>query len=103
MLADRKKVFVGYGSGDDFGFDGKTFPNYYEDTDLQIHVQHDLQKEVWLEPKSVARHDQHFGSEESEDLMIKARIKFRSKWKDFLEAHHLKNPDAHPIVSNEVE
>uniref|UniRef100_A0A7S2EV24 Glycosyltransferase 2-like domain-containing protein n=1 Tax=Ditylum brightwellii TaxID=49249 RepID=A0A7S2EV24_9STRA len=64
-LLIEKQVFMGYRSGDDFGFDGKTFPNYYEDTDLQMHIQHDLKREIWLQPNSVARHDEHgsFGSE----------------------------------------
>ena len=46
LLIDRD-TFMGYThNGDTYGFDYHNFPNYYEDTDLQMHIQHDLHKEV---------------------------------------------------------
>jgi len=88
LLVD-KKIFEEYG-----GFDGAHFPNYYEDTDLQLHIQHDLGREVWLQPKSVALHDEHgsFGTTESEKLMQVAAKKFALKWEHALKGNHVKNP-----------
>mmetsp|Transcript_27131 Transcript_27131/g.42173 ORF Transcript_27131/g.42173 Transcript_27131/m.42173 type:complete len:524 (+) Transcript_27131:756-2327(+) len=88
LLVD-KDVFEDYG-----GFDGERFPNYYEDTDLQMHIQHDLGKEVWLQPLAVARHEEHgsFGQEESKALIEIGRQVFLEKWKDALEKNHLPLP-----------
>ena len=88
-LLIEKDVFSEYG-----GFDDENFPNYYEDTDLQLHIQHDLGKEVWLQPKAVGLHDEHgsFGNEESTKLMQKASIKFYQKWQKHLEEKHVKAP-----------
>jgi GT2 family glycosyltransferase len=40
-LMVNKTDFLQYG-----GFDGNTFKAYYEDTDLQMHIQHDLKKDI---------------------------------------------------------
>mmetsp|Transcript_7463 Transcript_7463/g.14124 ORF Transcript_7463/g.14124 Transcript_7463/m.14124 type:complete len:819 (-) Transcript_7463:1552-4008(-) len=84
-----KGVFLDYG-----GFDHEHFPNYYEDTDLQMHIQHDLGKEVWLQPLSIAHHEEHgsFGEKESLDLMTKSRKIFFEKWKKPLQNYHLPIP-----------
>jgi GT2 family glycosyltransferase len=88
LLVDRP-VFEDYG-----GFDGENFPNYYEDTDLQLHIQHDLKREVWFQPKSVAFHDEHgsFGNEESMKMMQDGATRFVKKWGHALEGHHIKPP-----------
>uniref|UniRef100_A0A7S1ZWM9 Glycosyltransferase 2-like domain-containing protein n=1 Tax=Ditylum brightwellii TaxID=49249 RepID=A0A7S1ZWM9_9STRA len=88
-LLVEKKVFEDYA-----GFDGVLFPNYYEDTDLQMHIQHDLGKEVWLEPNSVALHDEHgsFGDTDSTNLMQNAAEIFRAKWREALKDRHIANP-----------
>ena len=88
-LLVNKELFKEYG-----GFDGKRFPNYYEDTDLQLHIQHDVGKEVWLQPKSVALHDEHgsFGTTESKKLMQDAAKKFARKWNHKLSGYHATNP-----------
>jgi GT2 family glycosyltransferase len=88
-LLVEKKVVENYA-----GFDGVHFPNYYEDTDLQMHIQHDLRKEVWLEPNSVAMHDEHgsFGDNESTKLMQNAADIFRAKWGEALKDVHIANP-----------
>eukprot|EP00586_Coscinodiscus_wailesii_P000698 CAMPEP_0172484550 /NCGR_PEP_ID=MMETSP1066-20121228/12048_1 /TAXON_ID=671091 /ORGANISM="Coscinodiscus wailesii, Strain CCMP2513" /LENGTH=752 /DNA_ID=CAMNT_0013249159 /DNA_START=284 /DNA_END=2542 /DNA_ORIENTATION=+ len=88
LLVDRK-IFEEYG-----GFNGKQFPNYYEDTDLQLHIQHDIGREVWFQPKSVALHDEHgsFGSDESVKLMQDASKRFAAKWEYSLKGAHVKNP-----------
>ena len=88
-LMVNRELFEDYG-----GFDGKNFPNYYEDTDLQLHIQHDVGKEVWLQPKSVALHDEHgsFGPEESEKLMESGSKRFARKWGAALKQHHVNPP-----------
>ena len=88
-LMVNKNMFNDYG-----GFDGENFPNYYEDTDLQMHIQHDIQKEVWLQPRSVALHDEHgsFGAADATAKMEAASKLFVNKWKDSLQQNHLPNP-----------
>ena len=88
ILVD-KFVFEDYG-----GFDGERFPNYYEDTDLQMHIQHDLGKEVWLQPLAVARHEEHgsFGQEGSRALIQEGRKTFSVKWFSALWNYHLPLP-----------
>ena len=88
LLVERQ-VFDEYG-----GFDGKHFPNYYEDTDLQLHIQHGLGREVWLQPKSVALHDEHgsFGNDKSTELMQLASKIFALKWERALIGNHVKPP-----------
>jgi len=83
-LMIRKNIFDNYG-----GFDNNHFTNYYEDTDLQMHVQHDLKKQVWLQPKAVALHNEHgtFGAEESKKKMETSAISFQHKWKSVLVEH----------------
>lgn len=75
------------------GFDTLNFPAYYEDTDIQMHFQHILQKQVWIEPFAVARHGEHssFGKENSLKLMQKSESVFRKKWEAAL-LSHLPNP-----------
>ena len=90
-LMVNREVFEDYG-----GFDGKNnFPNYhYEDTDLQLHIQHDVGKEVWFQPKSVALHDEHgsFGAETSEELMDSGSKRFARKWGAVVKEHHVNPP-----------
>jgi hypothetical protein len=84
-----KSVFLDYG-----GFDHERFVNYYEDTDLQMHIQHDLGKEVWVQPLSVAHHEEHgsFGKKESVNLMKKSHKIFVEKWREPLQKYHLPPP-----------
>ena len=96
-LLIERRTFVGYKhESHKPGFDSVTFRNYYmyEDTDLQLHIQHDLHKEVWLQPKSIAKHKEHgtFGAEASVKLMQDARRTLYTKWKDKLERHHQLHP-----------
>jgi len=88
-LMVKRNIFTDYG-----GFQQDIFPNYYEDTDLQMHIQHDLHKEVWFQPLAIAFHDEHgtFGTEESAELMKKSSNIFYNKWKDFLKADHFSPP-----------
>ena len=83
-LMTNKDVFKAYG-----GFDQKNLPSFYEDTDFQMHIQHDLGREVWLEPLAVARHEEHasFGNDESVELMQKSSKVFMDKWKPSLKFH----------------
>jgi GT2 family glycosyltransferase len=83
-LLVNREVFEQYG-----GFDGEHFPNYYEDTDLQLHIQHDIKREVWFQPKSVALHDEHgsFGNKQSIELMRAATKVFKKKWEHALNSH----------------
>jgi glycosyltransferase involved in cell wall biosynthesis len=99
-LMVRKDVFVTYG-----GFDGKNFPNYYEDTDLQLHIQHDLHKEVWLAPRAVAVHDEHgsFGADEAVNKMQAAQKLFYEKWKSSLIPKHVENPHRLPEEEKNIE
>jgi len=82
-LMMQKADFNGYG-----GFDSTSFPAFYEDTDLQMHINHDLGKEVWLQPLAVARHHEHgtFGSE-SVKLMQAGQKVFAEKWAGPLQEH----------------
>jgi len=91
-LLVNKNVFNDYGDG---GFDHKHFPSYYEDTDLQMHIQHDLKMEVWFQPKAVAFHAEHasFGNTDSTELIQKNAKLFKQKWKNSLIAH-VPNPHA---------
>ena len=84
------QAFVSYG-----GFDHKNFPNYYEDTDLQMHIQHDLDAEVWYQPLAIANHHEHgsFGQSDAVRLMEKGAEVFRNKWKDHLPEHVFPNLD----------
>lgn len=94
-LLIEREVFVGYKHEPyEPGFDSVNFPNYYEDTDLQLHIQHDLNKEVWIQPKSIARHEEHgsFGKEASARMMRNSQSKFYAKWKDKLEMYHVSHP-----------
>jgi len=83
-LMIQHKSFSQYG-----GFNDAQFPNYYEDTDLQMHIQHDLGKEVWLQPLAIVHHNEHgtFGTKESQHLMQKASKVFKSKWRSALMRH----------------
>ena len=82
LMVDRVD-FLNYG-----GFDGKSFSAYYEDTDLQMHINHDLGKQVWFQPLAVAFHSEHasFGSG-SVDLMRQGRKTFAKKWELALQEH----------------
>jgi len=86
-LMTRKTVFLDYE-----GFDGATFPAFYEDTDFQMHLNHDLGKQVWFQPLAVAHHHEHgtFGAE-SVKLMLAGQKAFAKKWAGPLQ-HHLERP-----------
>ena len=88
-LMMRKKTFVEYD-----GFDYKHFPNYFEDTDIQLHIQHDLGLEVWLQPRSIALHEEHgsFSSSKATELMKNAALVFEEMWRTPLQHKHLPNP-----------
>ena len=83
LLVDRD-IFDDYK-----GFQHKLFPNYFEDTDLQMHIQHDLNKEVWLQPLAIALHAEHasFGKSDSSELMNTGKKRFKGKWNDELKEH----------------
>jgi hypothetical protein len=85
----QSDIFKDYG-----GFQHELFPSYYEDTDLQLHVQHDLGKEVWFQPLAMVHHHEHasFGQAQSLALMQKGAIVFREKWKKALDREHLPSP-----------
>mmetsp|Transcript_4202 Transcript_4202/g.4836 ORF Transcript_4202/g.4836 Transcript_4202/m.4836 type:complete len:876 (+) Transcript_4202:264-2891(+) len=97
LLVD-KDVFTSYG-----GFDHVNFPNYFEDTDLQMHIQHDLKKQVWLQPFAVAYHDEHgsFGSDDSKKMMKQGHKIFKTKWASELAEHHV--PPPFPLIEYEQQ
>jgi Predicted glycosyltransferases len=94
-----KSVFLNYG-----GFDHEDYVNYYEDTDLQMHIQHDLGKEVWVQPLSVALHEEHgsLGNKESLELMNKCHKIFFKKWREKLQKYHLPPPVNLPKIEQEL-
>jgi len=94
-LLVAKKIFTDYD-----GFDAASFPSYYEDTDLQTHIQHDLGKQLWLSPKSIAHHAEHasFGSSTATQLMNASKNRFVEKWKYHL-VDHLSNPFANKTLT----
>jgi len=53
LMVDRED-FLDYG-----GFDTVAYDAYYEDTDLQMHINHALNKNIWFQPLAVARHQEH--------------------------------------------
>ena len=65
----------------------------FTDTDLQMHIQHDLKMEVWFQPKAVALHAEHasFGNTDSVELIKKNAKLFKQKWKNSL-ITHIPNP-----------
>jgi GT2 family glycosyltransferase len=95
-LMIQSDIFKDYG-----GFQHKRFPNYYADTDLQLHVQHDLGKEVWLQPRAMVNHHERgsFGQDQGVALMQKAAKVFRQKWKEALDREHLPPPTTSKAVS----
>ena len=88
-LMMRKDTFIKYD-----GFDYKNFPNYFEDTDIQLHIQHDLGLEVWFQPRSIAFHAEHgsFSASKATELMNTAKVKFEKLWRTPLQHKHLPNP-----------
>ena len=72
----QRSVFDDYGS-----FKHDNYKAYYEDTDLQMHIQHDLGNEVWFQPDAVALDVEHasFGIS-STGLMQESSKVFFSKW-----------------------
>jgi GT2 family glycosyltransferase/glycosyltransferase involved in cell wall biosynthesis len=95
-LMIQSDIFKDYG-----GFQHELFPNYYEDSDLQMHVQHDLGKEVWFQPRAKVNHHEHgsFGHGQSATLMQKAVKVFRKKWKEALDREHLPSPKTPKAIS----
>ena len=93
-LMVKKQLFINYG-----GFDHRRHSAYCEDTDLQMHLQHDLGKEVWLQPAAVAFHDEHgsFGNKAAMENMQAGKKVFFSRWKDALLEHHLPYPNMRGI------
>jgi len=88
-LLVEKDVFTSYG-----GFDHENFPNFYEVIDLQMHIQHDLKKQVWLQPVAVAYRDEDdsFGNDDSKVLINKGHNVFKTKWASALVEHHIPPP-----------
>ena len=88
-LMMQKLIFNEYG-----GFDSDRFPNYYEDTDLQMHVQHDLGLNIWLQPSARALHVEHgsFSAEDIKAYMQKGSKVFVEKWGEALAEKHARNP-----------
>ena len=88
-LMVKKSIYTDYG-----GFQENEFSNYYEDTDLQMHIQHGLGKEVWFQPQTVALRDDHgsFGTDTSIALMQESSNIFYNKWKDHLRSIHMPPP-----------
>ena len=95
-LMIESNIFNDYG-----GFQHELFPNYYEDTDLQMHVQHDLHKEVWLQPLAKLDHHEHgsFGQTESTAMMQKASSVFSKKWHHYLVREHLPAPETPEMLA----
>ena len=89
-LMIKKEIFINYG-----GFDYKNFPEFYEDADIQMHIQHTLSMEVWFQPKSIAFHDE---GEDTTPLMMQSKRDLWLKWKRKLNKKHLASPaDPHSL------
>ncbi len=99
-LMIEKKIFVDYG-----GYDYKNFRNYYEDTDLQMHVQHEAGKEIWFQPTAIAYHSEHgsFNQNNAKTLMGSSAKRFLKKWSKKLEANHLENAHAFKKHARELQ
>ena len=93
LLID-KDTFMGYSHNGTYGFD-EQYPAYYEDTDLQMHIQYDLLKEVWFQPKSIAKHEVNgtFGKVPAQvaTMSVQSQSIFISRLKNALQ-HHFPNP-----------
>jgi len=75
------------------GFDPKAFKAYFEDTDLQMHIAHNLSKKIWFQPLAVARHFEHAGFSRSGaiKLMKEGHGVFVGRWRAPLAAKHVAN------------
>lgn len=82
------------------GFKHDVFPNFYEDADIQMHVQHDLGKDVWFQPLAkVNRHKQgKLLKSPNVELQEKAAKVLRAKWRKVLERDHLPPPRSEQMV-----
>ncbi len=91
LMLEKSLLFEAY-----TGFDEKNFPYSWSDIDLQMHIQHELGSEVWLQPKAVGLYDDQgsrYGhGKESLDSKQAATEKFLKKWKTELQESHLKEP-----------
>ena len=63
---------------------------YYEDTDLSMHINHDLGKRIWYQPLAVARHYEHasFGMKDAVKLTREGKEVFSRRWKSELNEHY---------------
>lgn len=79
-----KKDFQEYG-----GFQSETYNAYYEDTDIAMHITHDLKRKIWLQPNAVLQHYEHGTFKESSlKRMQEGRIIFQNKWSQALLTHN---------------
>jgi GT2 family glycosyltransferase len=94
-LMVNKTDFLNYG-----GFDSHNFKAYYEDTDLQMHIQHDLKKETLFQPLAVANHIEHgtFSAHKAINLMQEGQIIFERKWHTALQQEHMDFNDSNQIA-----
>ena len=86
--------FVAHG-----GFDVEAYEAYYEDTDLQMHIRHDLGKEIWYQPLAVAMHAEHgsFG-DSAKGLMQRSAIVFRERWRGKLDSLYTEGSSLQPAT-----
>lgn len=75
-LMIRKKLF------DQYPFNEKLFPAYYEDTDLQMNLKHNLKQRILYNPDAVVYHLEHgtFQQAKAEQLMIESSKVFHNRW-----------------------
>ena len=74
----------------------------YQEADIQMHIQHNLGKEVWFQPRSEAFQVESLSLDpaESANYSKKYRKMFEKKWRHHLSKHH---PNPYLIGGNEKE
>mmetsp|Transcript_43337 Transcript_43337/g.114071 ORF Transcript_43337/g.114071 Transcript_43337/m.114071 type:complete len:837 (-) Transcript_43337:328-2838(-) len=81
------------------GFEVEAYEAYYEDTDLQMHIRHDLGKEIWYQPLAVAMHAEHgsFG-DQAVALMQRSAQVFRERWREQLDRVYTEGSASQPAA-----
>ena len=90
----KKDVFLRYE-----GFHTKYFNDDYQVRDLQMFIQHNLGKDVWYQPQSVAYYDYKRSPVGTDRILQReSRNIFQAKWK-----HHLTKHPVAPIMLKELD
>ncbi len=79
-------------------FDGNNFLGESDgdkNLDLQLHIQHELGKEVWFQPRAVGRYDEpaSYDNEGGTNATQVTKRRLSTKWQQVLEGNYLEEPE----------